>query len=200
MSNINYQNAYIMRNLIVVLSILVSQLVIAQEQIVDFLLPAKTYHFNQKEKYRYAAGEGGNLGLIVSFTNNKRKINNVFSAGYVKNSYGKWSLLATYGKSYNATKWLRIELNVGLATNYGEAYKATYFVDEDGELFTEAKEGAKKVVATPKKRAENMGILYKNDIIPVGALTIKANVNKWIGTAVSINPYYVNAALMINLK
>ena len=189
-----------MRKLLLITFLLSIQFLQSQEHFIDFIVPLKTYHFNAREKHRYAPGEGGNAGLIISYTNNKKKVNNVFSAGYVKNSYGNWSMMATYGKSYLANKWLRVELNVGIATNYGEAYKATYFVDGDGERHTEDGMGRKRTVQTPIKRAEMMGVFYKNDIIPIAMVNAKINIYKNLGVVLTVNPLYVNGALVFSLK
>lgn len=202
MSNINYQSINKMRNLAVIIVILLSQVIRSQENNVDFLIPVKTFHFSSHEKHRYAPGEGGNLGLIVSFSTNRHKINSVYSAGYIKNSYGKWSLIATYGKSYAATKWLRMEVNVGIATNYLDAYYATGWVDPvtgEGKVGV-YKPGYERAVGLKKEMSENMGILYDYGLLPIGALTAKIKVKKWAGIAINVNPYYVNAALMVTLN
>lgn len=181
---------------------LFSTLLSAQDQYIDFLVPVKTYHFGEKEKYRYAYGEGGNMGLVISFTKNKHKINSVYTAGYIKNSYGKWSLIATYGKSYNATKWLRLEVNIGVATNYSDAYYSTGWVDPETGYGQSGvyKEGYQKTIGLKYKMADNLGFFYKNELLPIGALTSKVKIKKWAGIAISVNPYYVNAALMITLN
>lgn len=187
-----------MRNTIIIIVLLTFNLVTSQDRFIDFLIPVKTYHFSDTEKHRYASGEGGNAGLVVSYTSNKHRVNNVYSLGYIRNSYGKWSAIGTYGQSFNAAKWLRIEFNIGFATNYADAYKATYFRDKDGVHLEYAK-GRSISVNTPRKRAEMAGFLYKNDIIPVVMFTSKIKIYKSIGAAISVNPMYINGAINITL-
>jgi len=202
LGNINYQSINKMRNLAVIIVILLSQVVKSQESNIDFLIPVKTFHFSSQEKHRYAPGEGGNLGLIVSFSRNRHKINSVYSAGYIKNSYGKWSMIATYGKSYNATDWLRLEVNVGIATNYSDAYYRTYYFNPDTQDFTKQRQTERDYerVHLDENLSKKMSIFYDYGLLPVGALTAKVKVKKWAGFAINVNPYYVNAAVMITLN
>lgn len=175
----------------------------AQETI-DFLMPAKTYHFDRNEVHRYAKNEGGNLGIIVSYSKNNRLFSNVYSLGFVRNSYGKPSVVGTFGKGANLTKWFRLELNAGIATNYKDAYYATGYVDynnmDQGHSKYRRSDKDTQFVGVNNDLTKNMGFFYRNSIIPLAVLTAKTKITKNVGFAVILNPVYVNAGLMISLN
>lgn len=193
-----------MKTKLTLIFVIIIQLLNSQERVLDFIIPIKTYHFDRSEVYRYSKHEGGNFGLIVSYTKGEKILKNVYSIGLIKNSFGKGSFIATYGKSIKATKWLRFELNIGLATNYKDAYYATWWnntlIKGDDRQPHKTKDHNVSVILLRKDFARNLKFFYNNNLIPMGALSTKIKINNFSGLNINLNPSFINIGLMITTQ
>lgn len=174
-----------MRNLIIFL--LTATSMFAQKYTLELVLPIKTYHFNRLEVYRYDDFEGGNLGGILSLTKKGKKLDNIFSTGVFKNSYGKPSFMASYGKS-KAFKKNTVGLQVGFATNYTEAY------------YTSSKNRKQGSLKFNDKMAKNLSLFYNNKSLPFGSIFYKRMISDTFRVILNVNPVYINTAIVIKIK
>jgi len=189
-----------MKTLIIFLLTVTS--IFSQKTSVEVSLPLKTNHFDLSEGHRFAKNQGGNLGLVVSLVQHKGKLNNIYSVGLVRNSYGLASALATMGKELEFNKKASLSLNVGFATNYKDAYKYSRYMDSEGKTTYRRHEAADKNVYEVEENEPLVNALkplYNIGVLPIGVLTFKYKPVKDFGIIVNVNPFYVNMGLLINV-
>ena len=171
---------------IVFLLLLFSASLFGQSNTLDLILPVKTYHFDRSDLAKYDFGEGGNLGAIVSLISHRKTFDNIYSTGIFKNSYGKYSLMASYGKKLDLNQKLSVGLNIGIATNYKDAYHS---FDRKGNRLEE--KGRFYKLFKP---------LYNISSIPFGGGFCTYELSSTLGTILTVNPVYANLAIFIKLK
>lgn len=147
----------------------------------SFYTPMYTKHFVESERYDVSniGSEGGDRGLVVSYSKNKLH----YSLGYMKNSYGEWSGLALVGYTLAQNRNNQLTVNIGLANNYAGAYSQEVNMEVYKKMFPE--------------------VMIKNNILGVLALSYKKDlfkiVNSNVGLQFNVSPIYVNAGVYLKL-
>ena len=137
---------------------------------VSIYQPKNTMHFKQSP--RYVDNQGGDKGLIFTYTNN----NIAYSVGAIRNSYGCVSKVATIGFQRDFNRFSTV-YSIGVANGYDMVFYRGY-------------EGVFGVL--PK-------FMKSNGIIPIVLATIKIPVYNNIGVQINVSPAYVNTGVYILL-
>ncbi|UXQ88815.1 hypothetical protein [Tenacibaculum phage Larrie] len=161
-----FQIDQVTKRIILIIYLLTSFSIFSQRGEVSIHVPLKTFHFSRKIP-KVVPWEGGNYGAIVSVKSNKF----IYSGGFIENSFGKISFVGMFGV-YKDFEGLELSFNVGLASNYKDAYFDSKYAD-----------------------------LFLADIsaIPVALGVVKIDLIKNFGLQLNISPYYVNSGIYLNL-
>lgn len=139
---------------------------------VSFYVPVNTKHFVYSEKIPYVKGEGGNAGLLASYTVK----NIIFGGGVMRNSYGYISRVAYIGVTRSINK-------ISLSSVAGFADGYPHYGEENKH------KGGGRIL-----------LLHTNKITPVLLLVIKIPIYKGFGTQSNISPVYVNTGLYLDIN
>lgn len=154
---------------------------ISYSQNIDFSVPLKTKHFQNKNYVDqiYAKGEGGNIGLIATYSPNKEKsLKNNYTLGVYRNSFGDLTATALYGKNFFINKKTNISANIGIATGYNRLYDSKVHFDK-----------TKKIVSS---EYEGNSFIKKNGLTVVYTISIQQVIYKNTYLIASVNHLFTN--------
>ena len=184
-------------SLSVVLQVLTCCCCYSQE--LSFYFPGITRHFvsNKWSKALYAPNEGGDSGLVISYTNKKHF---TYSVGRIKNSYGTSSNLLMFGYNKNY-RHINLTYSIGLADGYGMTYATSASLGETEwwyNPYTYLLEERDILYNKPRNIMHNLPDVFKNNgVIIIALVTVKVPVIKNLGIQVKISPAYVYAGLYV---
>lgn len=146
-----------------------------------FYAPNYTKHYVYDKLFEdsKSGSEGGNVGLVLSYSKNKSH----YSIGYMKNSYGDYSKLVMYGYTLAQNRKNQLTINAGLIDNYDVSYGE----EKNMKVY-------KKIYPDVLINNNTLAVIiltYKRDLFRVG----KSNV----GLQLNIAPLYVNAGVFVKL-
>lgn len=150
-------------------------------QTLDISIPLKTKHFQNKNyvNHIYAKGEGGNIGLIATYSPRKEnKLKDNYTLGFYRNSFGDFTVTALYGKNFFLTKSTNISLNLGLATGYKKLYDSKMHFESTGKIISEEYKGD--------------SFYKKNGLSFVYTISIQQEIYKKSYLIASVNHLFVN--------
>lgn len=136
----------------------------------DVYFPLRTMHLDNEKRGNYIQGEGGNVGVVLDFT--EQKIN--YSIGYVINSFGDASLLGSVGYSFELGK-IKSVISLGLSNGYKYLYKNNMNALELGDFFE------------------------RNGILPLALCSVKLPVYKNMGVQLNLSPVYLNYGVYFDI-
>ncbi len=136
-------------------------------------MPKNTMHFVKMHQGFYTDNQGGDIGMVFSYKNNK----SVYSFGNIKNSFGLNSFILTIGRCFKVGT-IDLITSFGLSSGYKDIYNMKRHEPFD----------------------KLPSILKRNGIIPIGLVSLKVPLFENIGLQFNVSPSYVNTGFFINLK
>lgn len=167
-----------MKNLTAILILITVNLT---AQTLDFSVPLKTRHFQSQNYVNqvYAEGEGGNIGLILTYSPKKEKrLKDNYTIGAYRNSFGDFTATALYGKNFFITKNTNLSVNIGLATGYKRLYDSRMHFKHN-----------RKIVS---KEYEGDSFIKKNGLSMVYTVSMQQVIYKNTYVIASVNHLFVN--------